>query len=103
VAFNTQGRATQYQISITAKIELLDHRNEDKVLWKNDQYRFTENYQIDIKQHRRLRPGNAGHQRDRGALRRDVGDQPSRRFLISHARPRCLLYSEFSRDSQEAP
>ena len=48
IAFNTQGRATQYQISITAKIELLDHRNEDKVLWKNDQYRFTENYQIDI-------------------------------------------------------
>jgi len=46
VAFNAQGRATQYQISITAKIELLDHRNEDKVLWKNDQYRFTENYQI---------------------------------------------------------
>jgi outer membrane lipopolysaccharide assembly protein LptE/RlpB len=48
IAFNQQGRATQYQISITAKIELLDHRNEDKVLWKNDQYRFTENYQIDI-------------------------------------------------------
>ena len=48
VAFNPQGRATQYQISITANIELLDHRAEDKVLWKNDQYRFTENYQIDI-------------------------------------------------------
>jgi outer membrane lipopolysaccharide assembly protein LptE/RlpB len=48
VAFNTQGRATQYQISITAAIELVDHRNEDKVLWKNDQYRFTENYQVDI-------------------------------------------------------
>ena len=48
IAFNQQGRATQYQISITAKIELLDHRSEDKVLWKNDQYRFTENYQIDI-------------------------------------------------------
>ena len=48
VAFNTQGRATQYQISITANIELVDHRNEDKVLWKNDQYRFTENYQVDI-------------------------------------------------------
>src|SRR5437016_7066931 len=27
VAFNAQGRATQYQISITANIELLDHRN----------------------------------------------------------------------------
>jgi outer membrane lipopolysaccharide assembly protein LptE/RlpB len=48
VAFNTQGRATQYQVAITAKIELLDHRNDDKVLWKNDQYRFTENYQVDI-------------------------------------------------------
>ena len=32
IAFNQQGRATQYQISITAKIELLDHRNEDKGL-----------------------------------------------------------------------
>ena len=46
IAYNAQGRATQYQVSVTAKIELLDHRNEDKVLWKNDQYRFTENYQI---------------------------------------------------------
>jgi hypothetical protein len=48
IAFNTEGRATQYQISITANIELLDHRNEDKVLWKNDQYRFTENYQVTL-------------------------------------------------------
>ena len=48
VAVNAQARATQYQISITAKIELLDHRNEDKVLWKNDQYRFTENYEVDV-------------------------------------------------------
>lgn len=47
VAFE-QGRATQYQISITAKIELVDHRNEDKVLWKNDQYRFTENYEVNL-------------------------------------------------------
>lgn len=43
-----QGRATQYQISITANIELLDHRHEDKVLWKNDQYRFVENYQVSL-------------------------------------------------------
>ena len=48
IAFNQQGRATQYQISITAHIELLDHRSEDKVLWKNDQYRFTENYEVNI-------------------------------------------------------
>lgn len=47
VAFD-QGRATRYQISITAAIELLDHRNEDKVLWKNDQYRFTENYEVNL-------------------------------------------------------
>jgi outer membrane lipopolysaccharide assembly protein LptE/RlpB len=45
VAF-VEGRASQYQISITANIELLDHRHEDKVLWKNDQYRFAENYQV---------------------------------------------------------
>jgi hypothetical protein len=47
IAFE-QGRATRYQISITAKIELLDHRNQDKVLWKNDQYRFTENYEVQL-------------------------------------------------------
>lgn len=43
-----QGRATRYQISITAKIELLDHRNDDKVIWKNDQYRFVENYEVNL-------------------------------------------------------
>ena len=48
VATNTQARATQYQISITAHIELLDHHNEDKILWKNDQYRFVENYDVDV-------------------------------------------------------
>lgn len=47
IAFEA-GRATRYQISITAKIELLDHRNEDKVLWRNDQYRFTENYEVNL-------------------------------------------------------
>lgn len=48
IAFNPQGFATQYQISITANIELVDHRNDDKVLWKNDQYRFTENYEVNV-------------------------------------------------------
>jgi outer membrane lipopolysaccharide assembly protein LptE/RlpB len=44
-----QGRATQYEISITANIELIDHRGtEDKVIWKNDQYRFVENYRVDL-------------------------------------------------------
>ncbi len=48
IAFNPQGLATQYQMSITANIQLLDHRHEDKVLWKNDQYRFVENYQVNV-------------------------------------------------------
>jgi len=47
IAFE-QGRATRYQISITAAIELVDHRHEDKVLWKNNQYRFTENYEVNL-------------------------------------------------------
>lgn len=47
VAFEA-GRATRYQISITANIELLDHRAEDKVIWKNDQYRFVENYDVNV-------------------------------------------------------
>jgi outer membrane lipopolysaccharide assembly protein LptE/RlpB len=47
IAFE-QGRATRYQISITAAIELVDHRHGDKVLWKNNQYRFTENYEVNL-------------------------------------------------------
>ena len=47
IAFD-QGRATRYQVTVTAKIELLDHRNEDKVLWKNDHYRFSENYEVNL-------------------------------------------------------
>ncbi|MBI2215201.1 MAG: LptE family protein [Acidobacteria bacterium] len=46
VAFDEQGRATQYQVTVRASIELLDHRKEDAVLWKNEQYYFTENYPI---------------------------------------------------------
>lgn len=47
VAFNEQVRATKYQATVTARIELVHHRQEDKVLWKNDQYVFTETYSID--------------------------------------------------------
>lgn len=42
-----EGRATQYQISITASIELVDRRGEEeRVVWNNDQYRFVENYTV---------------------------------------------------------
>lgn len=47
IAFNEQVRATQYQVTVTAKIELLDRRSEDAPLWSNDSYLFNENYSID--------------------------------------------------------
>lgn len=47
VAFDEQGRATQYQVNVRAKIELVDRRGEEeKVIWKNDQYYFSENYTL---------------------------------------------------------
>ena len=48
IAFNDQGRATRYQVTVIAKIELVDHRHDDKPIWKNDHYNFTANYAIDI-------------------------------------------------------
>jgi outer membrane lipopolysaccharide assembly protein LptE/RlpB len=48
VALNERGLATQYQVTVTAKIELLDHRAEDKVLWKNDAYVFNESYPVNV-------------------------------------------------------
>lgn len=47
VAFNDQGRATRYQVSINAGIELVDHRNDDAVIWKNDHYSFSESYAVE--------------------------------------------------------
>src|SRR5207244_12042067 len=43
--FNTPRLARTYPIPIAANIKLVDHRAEDNVLWKKDQYRFTENSQ----------------------------------------------------------
>lgn len=48
VSFNSEGRATRYQAVVGAKIELIDHKAEDKILWKNDQYLFTENYEVNL-------------------------------------------------------
>ncbi len=48
VAFNDQGTATQYQVNVRARIELVDRRGEEEqVLWKNDQYYFAEDYSVD--------------------------------------------------------
>jgi len=47
VAFDDQGRATQYQVNVRAVIELVDRRGEEEqTLWKNDQYYFAEDYSV---------------------------------------------------------
>ena len=45
VAADALGRATKYQIEITAKVSLTT-LPDGKVLWKNDSYAFRENYEV---------------------------------------------------------
>lgn len=47
VTFDTEGRATEYQISITAQITFKRVGAEGAVLWKSDRYTFSENYPVD--------------------------------------------------------
>ncbi len=46
LTFDDQGRATEYQITITASMAFRD-RAADKVLWQNDRYIYKESYQVD--------------------------------------------------------
>ncbi|HVT17351.1 MAG TPA: LptE family protein [Thermoanaerobaculia bacterium] len=46
VTFDTSGRATAYEISLTASI-LFKRLSDDKILWKNPAYNFRESYPID--------------------------------------------------------
>jgi outer membrane lipopolysaccharide assembly protein LptE/RlpB len=46
VTFDDQGRATAYEIAITAQITFKRVGTEGKVLWKSDRYTFRENYPI---------------------------------------------------------
>ena len=46
LTFDDQGRATEYQITITASMTFRD-RGADKVLWENDRYIYKESYQVD--------------------------------------------------------
>jgi outer membrane lipopolysaccharide assembly protein LptE/RlpB len=45
VAYDTQGRATDYQVQITARISLKTVPDE-KALWENPAYTFRDNYQF---------------------------------------------------------
>jgi outer membrane lipopolysaccharide assembly protein LptE/RlpB len=49
VAFDDQGRATEYEISITTAVEFKRlGGEEDEVIWKNDRYLFRENYPVEV-------------------------------------------------------
>lgn len=46
LTFDDQGRATQYQITITASMKFRD-RATDKAIWQNDRYIYKESYDVD--------------------------------------------------------
>ncbi|HEV7508295.1 MAG TPA: LPS assembly lipoprotein LptE [Thermoanaerobaculia bacterium] len=50
VTFDNTGRATAYEISITAQIVFKRTGTEGKVLWKSDNYTFREDYPVEATQ-----------------------------------------------------
>lgn len=46
VTFDADRRATEYEIAITAKVQLRQF-SPDRVLWKNDRYQFRNSYPLD--------------------------------------------------------
>jgi len=47
VTFDQEGRATEYEIAITAQITFKRVGTEGQVIWKSDRYTFRENYPVD--------------------------------------------------------
>lgn len=47
VTFDEEGRATQYEISVTAQITFKRLGTSEEVLWRSDRYTFRENYDVD--------------------------------------------------------
>jgi outer membrane lipopolysaccharide assembly protein LptE/RlpB len=47
VTFDSQGRATEYEISIVAKVSF-KRTGSDAILWSNDRYLFRENYPVEV-------------------------------------------------------
>jgi outer membrane lipopolysaccharide assembly protein LptE/RlpB len=47
ISFGTQGRATQYEIIIGAKMEFKRTAGDD-IIWKQDNYQFRETYEADV-------------------------------------------------------
>lgn len=48
VTFDGSGRATEYEISVTARLAFRRVGDEDAVLWSNDRYLFRESYPVDL-------------------------------------------------------
>lgn len=46
VTFDSEGRATEYEISITASVAL-QRLDNDEVVWSNERYVYRENYPVD--------------------------------------------------------
>lgn len=65
ISFDDQGRATEYEISITAKV-VFKRIGSDEILWKNDHYLFRQAYEVDT--------GEAGFlDREEDAIREAAG------------------------------
>lgn len=47
VAFDAQGRANEYEISLTSRV-VFSRTGSDEVLWANDRYLFRENYEVEV-------------------------------------------------------
>lgn len=48
VTFDPSGRATEYEISITARVEFRRSGEDGEVLWSTDRYLFRENYPVEL-------------------------------------------------------
>lgn len=53
VAFDNQGRATEYEIAITARVRFARQDGDsdptnDQVLWSNERYVFRESYEVEV-------------------------------------------------------
>jgi outer membrane lipopolysaccharide assembly protein LptE/RlpB len=48
VAFDTEGRATEYEIVITASMRFRRPGDDGEVLWQNDRYVFRQSYPITV-------------------------------------------------------
>jgi hypothetical protein len=47
VSFDSAGRATEYEIAITAQV-IFKRRGAEDVLWRNDRYQFRESYPVEV-------------------------------------------------------